>query len=131
MSGSIANIDLQAQERAGGHTIARHVGKDALWLSNRLASDPTIRIASSFTDLPSAEAHVTAAVQANLSALQQWLGSGVRAVQQFDHDAGTTVGYGIVRGTAGVTSMTKLRAVMRRMRGQPHECFVFTAFPIL
>lgn len=131
MSGTVPKIDLQAQEQAGGHTIARHVGKDALWLSNRLGSDPSISVASSFTDLRSAEAHVTAAVQANLTALQQWIASGASAVRQFDYDAGTKVGYGVVRGVAGVTSMTSLRVIIRRMSGPPYDCFVLTAFPIV
>jgi hypothetical protein len=131
VSGNVPRIDLHAQERAGGHTIDRHVGKDALWLSNRLAADPVIRVASSFPDVQTAEHHVTAAVQANLAPLQHWLANGSRAVQAFDYDAGFTVGYGVVRGVPGVRSMTKVRLVIRRLSGQPNGCFVYTAFPSL
>lgn len=131
MSGNVAKIDLQAQERAGGHTIDRHVGKDALWLSNRLAADPVIRVASSFPDVQTAERHVTAAVQANLAAIQHWLGNGSRVVQAFDYDAGFTVGYGVVRGVPGAKSMAKVRLVIRRLSRQPNGCFVYTAFPSL
>jgi len=131
VSGNVPRIDLRAQENAGGHTITAHVGKDALWLSNRLAMDPAIRVASSFPDVQTAERHVTAAVQANLAQIQHWLGNSSRALKAFDHDAGFTVGYGVVRGVPGVTSMTKLRLVVRKLSSQPNGCFVYTAFPSL
>ena len=89
MSGHFLGIDLRAQERLGGHTIARHVRKDAAWLGARLVADAHIPMASSFTDLPTAEYHVAAAVQANLPALLLWLGDSSRAVQRFDYDADT------------------------------------------
>jgi Bacterial CdiA-CT RNAse A domain len=88
-------------------------------------------MASSFTDLPTAEYQVAAAVQANLPALLLWLGNSSRAVQRFDYDAGTKLGYGIVRGSSGIQPMTKLRVILRRIAGRPDTCFVLTAFPIL
>lgn len=35
---------LESQEAAGGHTIARHVGKDDAWLTERMASRASARV---------------------------------------------------------------------------------------
>src|SRR5687768_4391924 len=46
---------LRRHEAQGGHTLARHVGKDEAWLRERLAQDPRLSRASSFPDVATAE----------------------------------------------------------------------------
>ena len=46
--------DLQADERLGGHTLARHVGRTDQELHERLRRDPQISAASTYTDVMTA-----------------------------------------------------------------------------
>lgn len=47
--------DLAGDERLGGHTLARHVGRSDDDLRARLAKEPRIRTASTYTDRQTAE----------------------------------------------------------------------------
>jgi len=64
--------DLAADERCGGHTIARHVGKTNRELSERLKQEPDISAASTYTDLPTAETVVAAALARERSRIATW-----------------------------------------------------------
>jgi hypothetical protein len=64
--------DLQADERCGGHTIARHVGKSNPQLAQRLRQQPDISAASSYPDLLTAETVVGAALAQERSRIAEW-----------------------------------------------------------
>jgi hypothetical protein len=115
----------------GGHTIARHVGKDAAWLAGRLAKDPAISVASSFSSLRDAENHIAAALRAKHHAITQWQQNQHPSRQHFDYDAGHSVGLGVVRGRSGVQAMTKLRIILIRSVSPTYPFVVQSAFPIL
>ena len=60
--------DLPASEASGGHTIARHVGKDDAFLRGR-----NIPNASTYTDLAAATRETQANLDANTADIQAWL----------------------------------------------------------
>ena len=64
--------DLAADERCGGHTIARHVGKTNRELAERLRQQPDISAASTYTDLQTAETVVGAALAKERSRIATW-----------------------------------------------------------
>ncbi|NJL28078.1 MAG: hypothetical protein HC897_09350, partial [Thermoanaerobaculia bacterium] len=85
---------LAFHEKAGGHTLARHVGKSDSDLLSRLADEPNISGASSFPSRDVAETAIGELLVANQSRIESWLrGSGERLV---------LTGRGASRG--GVTS---------------------------
>ena len=64
--------DLAADERCGGHTLARHVGKTNRELSDRLRQQPDISAASTYTDLRTAETVVGAALARERGRIATW-----------------------------------------------------------
>ena len=68
-------VSLAAEEAAGGHTIARHVGRTEAQLRARLAQQANIPAASTFKTLQEAERAVAAALRA--SATQTSMSSSV------------------------------------------------------
>src|SRR3954470_21016798 len=65
--------DLAADERMGGHTLARHVGKSDADLAARLRREPNISAASTYTDAAVASAAVGASLQQQSRRLESWL----------------------------------------------------------
>lgn len=64
--------DLAADERCGGHTMARHVGKTDRELADRLRQQPGISAASTYTDLQTAETVVGAALARERGRIETW-----------------------------------------------------------
>ena len=64
--------DLAADERCGGHTVARHVGKTNRELAERLRQQPEISAASTYPDLRTAETVVGAALATERSRIASW-----------------------------------------------------------
>lgn len=58
-----------AAHEGPGHLIAKHVAKDDAFLANRLATEPGIPSASTFTDLAEAESALSAALTGNAQKL--------------------------------------------------------------
>ncbi len=71
-SGQAARRDLQADERCGGHTIARHVGRTNPQLATRLREQPDISAASTYPDLETAETVVGAALASERGRVAAW-----------------------------------------------------------
>ena len=64
---------LAAHEAAGGHTLAKHVGKSEAFLCHRLATEPDIRGASTFHDRQTAERSIADALRSNQRIVDRWL----------------------------------------------------------
>lgn len=104
---------LEAHERAGGHLLARHVGKSAEQLRQRLENDSRISAASSFTDKKTAETAVTAAVSANQKKITSWLkGDDDRLV--ITYRSSTPVGISVGRSSSRARDATGVRLVLVR-----------------
>lgn len=72
VSAQATRRDLAADERCGGHTVARHVGKTDRELADRLRQQPNISAASTYTDLQTAETVVGAALAQERSRIATW-----------------------------------------------------------
>jgi hypothetical protein len=64
--------DLAADERCGGHTLERHVGKTNPQLAQRLKQEPDISAASTYSDRNAAETTVGAALAADAARIKTW-----------------------------------------------------------
>jgi len=125
-------ISLAAQESAGGHTIARHVGRTEAELRARLAAQPKIPVASSFESLAQAERTVSAGLKANRIAITQWAQSAApNARRAFEWAAPGRIGYGVVRSSGNLASMSKVRIVLQKKALNGKLYYVLTAFPIV
>ena len=67
---------LAAHENAGGHLLARHVGRTEADLAARLVSQPRIPAASTFVSRAEAEAAVSSVLDRNAAQLSAWQSAG-------------------------------------------------------
>ena len=65
--------DLSQDEAAGGHVLRKHVGQTDDQLRRRLQDEPNISGASTYTDRPTAEKAIGAAIAENRERIQHWL----------------------------------------------------------
>ena len=92
-SGSIR--DLEKDEAAGGHTLKKHVGRTDDQLRERLQRERNISAASTWTDLPTAEQAVGAAIAQNQDRINRWVdrtGNRPNLVLDYDGDASHPIG---------------------------------------
>lgn len=128
---SLVEHEAASGSRLGGHTIAKHVAKSESELRARLAAEPRIQAASSFTNLRVAEAAISKVLQMEAESVKAWARAGNPAsVLRLTRDVGSTVGNGVVRATGRLSQMQKVRVVLRfqTYNGQPY--YILTAFPL-
>src|SRR5256885_17030126 len=65
--------DLSQDEAAGGHVLRKHVGRTDDQLRERLDRERNISAASTYTDRPTAERVVGAAIAGSQDRIQHWL----------------------------------------------------------
>ncbi|MGH9643919.1 MAG: RNase A-like domain-containing protein [Terriglobales bacterium] len=75
---SAAAHDLSFDERHGGHTLERHVGRTDAELRERLQKEPNISAASTYTDRATAERTIAAAIAQNSEKIARWAERGPR-----------------------------------------------------
>ena len=123
-------ITLSAEEAAGGHTIARHVGRSEAQLRARLAAESRITAASTFRTLADAEKSVAQALRAQQGAIKAWAKTAnIGQTKAITHDAGRIVGFGVVRASNATVQMSRLTVVLRKVSDRGRIYFVLTAFP--
>lgn len=123
-------ISLVAEETAGGHTIARHVGKTEAELRARLAAQSRIPAATTFNSLKDAEHFVAQAIRANKITIKEWAkNANIGQTKGFNYQAGKVVGKGVVRSTGQLQNMTKVTVVIRKVRENNRIYFILTAYP--
>ncbi len=126
--GCIPKPVLVDHEAAGGHLIARHVGKTDAELAARLAAERRISGASTFTDVAAADRGVAATVAANETAIRSWLaGSASRTV--VEHTLPSTVGRTLARGATAAVDSSSVRLVLERAASMPGGFRIVTGFP--
>jgi hypothetical protein len=119
---------LADHEAAGGHLIARHVGKTDAELAARLAAERRISGSSTFTDLAAADRGVGETVAANEAAIRSWLsGSSSRTV--VEHTLPSPVGRTLTRGASAPVDSSSVRLVLERDASMPGGFRVITGFP--
>ena len=123
-------ITLSAEEVAGGHTIARHVGRSEAQLRARLAAESRITAASTFRTLADAEKSVAQALRAQQGVIKAWAKTAnVGQTKAITHDAGRVVGFGVLRSSNTTVQMSRLTVVLRKVSDRGRIYFVLTAFP--
>lgn len=121
--------NLERDEREGGHLIRKHVGQTPEQLRARLDREGNINAASSFTDLPTAEAAVDAALKANHDRVDQWL---AQSSPRFavNYTAPKTVGITMRRGDSVAVPTRRLRLVLVRDARERDGFRILTGYPI-
>ena len=92
--------NLEGDERRGGHTLARHVGKSDAELSQRLRQEPQISAASTYTDRATAEQVVAETIERHQKRVDQWLdrqGSRPNLALDFHGDRRKPIGRSLTR----------------------------------
>lgn len=72
-AGVIDRYDLERDERRGGHTLARHVGRSDADLSERLRRERQISAVSTYSDRVTAERVVALALAQHRTRVDEWL----------------------------------------------------------
>ena len=66
-------FSLRENEQRGGHVLEKHVGKTEEQLKQRLDDQPRLEAVSTFRDAPTAEKAISAALDKNRVAIDEWL----------------------------------------------------------
>lgn len=120
--------NLAADERRGGHTLKRHVGKSDMELQARLAAEPNISAASTYTDRETAESVVGEVIADNQGRIEQWLRRpGGHPNMVLDYDGRHSVGRSL-RRNAG-TSQPCSHAVVVLKWEASDDFIVLTSYP--
>ncbi len=119
---------LQEQERLGGDTMDRHVGRSATELAARLAKEPASPATSSFPDRHTARQVISAALMPDEDAYDSWAkvaNAGERAEVRMAFEQ--PIGVWVERGNASGIPAHGITVVLEAMgKG---ACRLVTAFP--
>ena len=121
-------VDLERDERRGGHTIARHVGRTDAQLRARLARE-SIAAASTYPDLVTAEQTVARALAANERRVLRWLdqrGSRPNLAIHYRARDGLPTGRLLRRGADAPDEVAGAVVVLRWRDG---DHYVLTSYP--
>lgn len=129
--GFSGTVRLADDERVGGHTIERHVGRSEADLRQRLRADPRLFRASSFDTLEDAEAAVNEALRHNADRIAGWLRENPRDGQPraFYLSTSRTLGHGMDRRNWQLRPYSDARVVLRRTSRLDRGFYVLTAYP--
>ncbi len=123
------HYDLARDERRGGHTLARHIGRSDAELRDRLRRERSISAASTWTDLPTAETTVARALDDSAARLARWSAStGRRANLALDWKGTETVGRSLTRGARSAQPVS-CAVVVLRWDDAGESWFVLTTYP--
>jgi Bacterial CdiA-CT RNAse A domain len=120
--------DLSQDEAAGGHILRKHVGQTDEQLRQRLDREPRITGASTYTDRPTAEQAVGAAIATSQDRIQRWLGrSGGHPNLVLDYDSEAPIGRTINRGESQPRPCAHALVVLKY--SGPGQYYVLTSYP--
>ena len=127
-----ARYDLEGDEKRGGHTLARHVGRSDADLSERLRRERRISAASTYTDRMTAERVVALALAQHRARVDEWLSrQGARPNLVLDYRAagGEPIGRSLTRRGPRAVACSDAVVVLR---WDGHSGFyVLTSYPEL
>jgi len=120
--------DLGRDERLGGHTLEKHVGRTDAQLRERLDREPNISAASTWTDRETGERTIAKALHAERGRVESWMRRGrPRANLALHYDAGEVIGRSLRRGDARALECTRAVIVLRA--DGEGGFYVLTAYP--
>jgi len=122
--------DLQGDERLGGHTLARHVGKSDEELAERLRREPQISAASTYPDETLARRVVGTAIAQGRGRIRGWAQrSGPRPNLVLNYQSGgVPIGRALARG-ARVSRAATRAIVVLRWSERHQRWYVLTSYP--
>lgn len=117
---------LVAHEAAGGHLLARHVGKTQAELAARLSTEPHLGAASTFATRAEAEAAVSHALNLRAEGISKWASSGPsdRLMVEAPFSGGTI----LFRGASSTVPGTGVRVILQGNGGG--QWHILTGHPI-
>ncbi|MEO7408029.1 MAG: RNase A-like domain-containing protein [Vicinamibacterales bacterium] len=123
--------DLAADERLGGHTLQRHVGKTDAELAERLRREAHVSAASTYVDLATASRVVGVTLARSSRRLDGWLareGSRPNLVLNYTQGIGAAIGRSLRRGERSSRPCDRAVVVVRwdDRRGR---WYVLTSYP--
>ncbi len=122
--------DLSQDEAAGGHILRKHVGQTDDQLRQRLEREPRITGASTYTDRPTAEQAVGAAIASSQDRIQRWLGrSGGHPNLVLDYDGASPIGRTMNRNRGESQSRPCAHALVVLKYSGPGQYYVLTSYP--
>ena len=122
--------DLSRDEEHGGHTLRKHVGRTDNELRERLADEPNISAASTWTDRRTAEQVVGLALEQNQGKIDRWRsrpGRHANLVIDYDGDPSHPVGRTLQRGE-GKSEPCSHAVIVLRWAGE-EGYYVLTSYP--
>jgi hypothetical protein len=119
---------LAAHEAAGGHTIARHVGKSRDYLVQRLAENPKMEAASTFPDRATAERVIAEALEMQANEVQTWLAKPGKQLK-LEVTMPYVTGQSLLR-TGELIDVRGVRILLRRDPSLVTGYRIHTAYPI-
>lgn len=126
-----ALYDLDRDERMGGHTLERHVGKTDEELAARLRREPNISAASTYTDALTARRIVALAIARARGRIDAWearTGSRPNLVLNYATPDGAAVGRSLSRGQR-VSRPAERALVVLRWYERERRWIVLTSYP--
>lgn len=131
LSAQAPRRDLAADERCGGHTIERHVGRTNMQLAERLRQQPDISAASTYTDLATAETVVGGALARERGRIAAWSarrGSRPNLALRYRAPGPKAIGRSWQRGKIAPDACFQAVVVLRWDAGRGAFC-VLTSYP--
>jgi hypothetical protein len=125
-----AAYDLAADEKRGGHTLARHVGKSDAELIERLKRERGISAASTYADRVTAERIVAATLTQQRSRVDAWLnrqGNRPNLALNYRGRAADPIGRSVRRGATRAMPCVDAVVVLRWDRAR--SFYVLTSYP--
>jgi Bacterial CdiA-CT RNAse A domain len=120
--------DLSQDEAAGGHVLRKHVGRSDDDLRERLEREPNISGAATYTDRPTAERVIGAALDQSKDRIQRWLNrSGGHPNLVLDHDSDQPIGRTMNRGERQSRPCAHALVVLKY--DSPGRYHVLTSYP--
>ena len=120
--------DLSEDERAGGHTLRKHVGLTEEELRSRLTREEDISGASTYTDRRTAEHVVGVAIEQSRDRIAAWLNRpGRHANLVLDYSGDEAIGRTMNRGEFQSRPCTHALIVLKY--GGPRDYVVLTSYP--
>jgi hypothetical protein len=124
---------LDVMEKAGGHTLERHIGKRNSDLTKRIAKSPVVKSASSFTNKRMAIKSVKENLRNNADEIASWLMTNPTLDQKksFDFLHSYHIGKGAIKSTKKAPcDLVKSRVVLIPNSTSELGFDILTAFPI-
>lgn len=128
---AVVRRDLRADERMGGHTLARHVGRTDAELADRLRREPQITAASTYADVETAERVVGAALAQSTRRIDAWLqrpGPRTNLALNYLDGGGSPIGRSLQRGARASVPANRALVVLRWDDRNRHW-LVLTSYP--